>query len=97
MIDALEASERLAFAARGLVSLSHPRYRLYRPAPAPGIDREEYLDVSRRWNLLMNCLPRELNGTNSGIDLACKYDLPVGEVCDYLRKWKEKGLAISAV
>jgi hypothetical protein len=68
---------------------------LYRAAPAPGIDNGEYLDVSRRWNLLMNCLPRELNGSNSGIDLAYKYELPVDEVCAYLNEWVEKQLAIS--
>jgi len=94
IIDALEGNEILRFSGRGLVALSHSRYRLYRAAPAPGMDKGEYLDVSRRWNLLMNCLPRELNGNNSAIDLAYKYELPVSEVCAYLKQWMEKGLAI---
>lgn len=93
IIDAMEGNETLKFAERGLVALSHPRYRLYRAAPAPGLDKGEYRDISRRWNLLMNCLPRELNGHNSAIDLAYKYELPVAEVCAYLKEWKEKGLA----
>lgn len=93
IMDALESNETLRFSERGLVALSHPRYRLYRAAPAPGLDKAEYLDISRRWNLLMNCLPRELNGHNSAIDLAYKYELPVAEVCAYLKEWKEKGLA----
>ena len=93
IIDALENNETLKFSERGLVALSHPRYQLYRPAPAPGIDKGKYREESRRWNLLMNCLPRELNGTNSAIDLAFKYDIPVLEVCAYLKQWVEKGLA----
>lgn len=96
IIDALESNETLRFAERGLVALSHPRYQLYRAAPAPGLDKGEYLEVSRRWNLLMNCLPRELDGRNSAIDLAYKYELPVSEVCAYLKQWMEKDLAIPA-
>ena len=96
IIDALEGNETLRFSERGLVALSHPRYRLYKAAPAPGVDKGEYLEVSRRWNLLMNCLPRELDGHNSAIDLASKYELPVREVCDYVKQWREKGLAMPA-
>jgi aminopeptidase-like protein len=95
IIDALEKSENLKFVKNGLVSLSHPRYGLYRKAPAPGLDRMEYSELSRRWNLFMNCLPRELNGGNSAIDLAYKYELPLDEVCAYLKQWQEKKLAVS--
>lgn len=94
IIRALENNLILRFTARGLVALSHPRYQLYRAAPAPGLDREAYLDISRKWNLLMNCLPRELNGRHSAIDLAHKYDLPVLEVCEYLEQWEVKQLAV---
>lgn len=94
IIRALENNLTLRFAARGLVALSHSRYQLYRAAPAPGIDREAYLESSRKWNLLMNCLPRELDGSNSAVDLANKYGLPVLEVCDYLAQWHEKQLAV---
>lgn len=93
IIDTLEANQSLVFAERGLVALSHPRYGLYRAAPAPGMDKAAYLEESRRWNLLMNCLPRELNGRNSAIDLALKYELPALDVCHYLQQWREKGLA----
>ena len=93
IIDALENSEHLVFAERGLVALSQARYQLYRSAPAPGLDKEAYQETSRQWNLLMNCLPRELTGHNSSIDLASKYGLPVGEVCAYLKQWQAKGLA----
>jgi aminopeptidase-like protein len=95
IIDAIEGNEVLKFSGRGLVALSHPRYDLYRAAPAPGLDKGKYLEGSRRWNLLMNCLPRELDGQNSVIDIAYKYKLPVSEVCAYLKQWVEKGLARS--
>ncbi|MBB4842416.1 aminopeptidase-like protein [Paucibacter oligotrophus] len=94
IIRALENNLTLRFAARGLVALSHARYQLYRAAPAPGLDREAYLESSRKWNLLMNCLPRELDGRHSAIDLAHKYGLPVLEVCEYLAQWEAKQLAI---
>jgi aminopeptidase-like protein len=93
IINAMEGNETLKFAKQGLVALSHPRYGLYRAAPAPGLDKKKYLEVSRRWNLLMNCLPRELDGSNSTIDLALKYDLPVSEITEYLNEWAIKQLA----
>ena len=93
IIDALETNSTLLFAERGLVALSHPRYQLYRAAPAPGLDKVDYQEISRQWNLLMNCLPRELNGRHSAIDLAHKYGLPAVEVCAYLQQWQAKGLA----
>jgi aminopeptidase-like protein len=94
ILDAQESSQTLRFAVKGLVALSHQRYQLYRPAAAPGIDKTTYTDKNRRWNLLMNCLPRELDGEASAIDLAYKYGLPVHEVCAYLDAWQEKSLAI---
>jgi aminopeptidase-like protein len=96
-LKALELSLTLRFMHRGLISLSSERYQLYLPAAAPGIDRQEYSDKMGRWNLLMNCLSRELDGQQSAIDLAFKYDLPVLEVCDYISKWKEKKLAMEIV
>jgi aminopeptidase-like protein len=94
MLFALENNVTLRFLPRGLVSLSHPRYQLYRAAPAPGIDRAAHVEQVGRWNLFMNCLPRELNGNNSAIDLAFKYKLPPLEVYEYLQQWKSTGLAI---
>jgi aminopeptidase-like protein len=93
IFGAIERNQYLRFSGRGLVALSHPRYDLYRAAPAPGLDRTPYDDSQRQWNLLMNCLPRELNGKQSTIDLAVKYGLPVLDVCDYLEEWVVRGLA----
>jgi aminopeptidase-like protein len=94
IVRALENNLTLRFVARGLISLSHERYQLYRAAPAPSLDRVDYPENSRKWNLLMNCLPRELDGRLSAIDIAIKYDLPVLEVCKYLNQWKVKHLAV---
>ena len=93
IIDVLENDRKLRFAHRGLVSLSNPKYNLYMPAPAPGLDKETYQEVQRRWNLLMNCLPRELNGENSIVDIADKYSIPFFDVHKYLLEWEQKGLA----
>jgi aminopeptidase-like protein len=92
--NALEISKRLRFSGRGLVSLSNAKYHLYKAAPAPGMDKAGYTASAGRWNLLMNCLPRELTGASSGIDLALKYGIPVKELCNYLDQWQERGLAI---
>ncbi len=92
-LQAMERNLKLRYKPRGLVSLSHPMYDLYKPAPAPGIDREEYPALARKWNLLMNCLPRELDGTKTTLDIAKKYSLPVLEVAAYLDEWVDKGLA----
>ena len=93
IFQALERNAFLRFSERGLVALSHPKYDLYRAAPAPGLDRKVYDERQRQWNLFMNCLPRELDGTKSSIDLAVKYGLPVLDVCEYLEQWVDRGLA----
>ena len=93
ILETMEKNVTLKFAAKGLVALSHPRFDLYRAAPAPGIDRQEYAAINARWNLLMNCLPRELDGTRSLMEIAEKYELPFGELHDYVMRWVDKGLA----
>ena len=93
MIMCLERDKRMIFVKKGLVSLSNPAYNLYKSAVAPGIDKERYLEEQRRWNLLMNCLPRLLDGNNSAISIANKFKIPAIEVIDYLDLWLDKGLA----
>lgn len=93
ILDTMEKNVTLKFVAKGLVALSHPRFDLYRAAPAPGIDRQDYAAINARWNLLMNCLPRELDGTRPLMEIAEKYELPFDEVHEYLMRWVAKGLA----
>ena len=77
----------------GLIRLSDPRYDLYMPAVAPGLDREEHTEEMARWNWLMNCLPRHLDGRTGLLEIADRYGLPVAEVHAYVMKWVERGLA----
>lgn len=81
---------------KGLVSLSNPRYGLYKHALAPGLSKTEYTDRMKRWNLLMNCLPRYLDGKTTVLDMAARQRLPVAEVREYLDQWAERGLAVRA-
>jgi aminopeptidase-like protein len=90
---ALERNVRLERRFQGLVSLSHPRYGLYKPAPAPGVERGAYTDTMAKWNLLMNCLPRYLDGQTGLLDVARRFGLPLDEVHEYAMQWVDKGLA----
>ena len=89
----LERNVHLKCVAEGLVCLSHPRYDLYRRAPAPGIDKAGYSDELRRWNLLMNSFPRDINGDTGLLEIARRYDLPLDDLHEYALKWVDKGLA----
>lgn len=93
IIDTMEMDISPRFLLKGLVSLSNPRYDLYRAAPAPGVDKEDYVAVNARWNLLMNCLARELDGKTPLLDIANRYELPLDQLYDYVAKWIEKSLA----
>jgi hypothetical protein len=84
---------RLRATFTGLVRLSDPRYDLYMPAAAPGLDREDHTEEMARWNWLMNCLPRHLDGCTGLLEIADRYGLPVAEVHAYAMKWVERGLA----
>jgi aminopeptidase-like protein len=94
IIDVLEWNDRFKANFKGLVALSSPKYDLYLAASAPGIDREAYDAQMGQWNLLMNCLPRHLDGETDLLAIAERYDLPFGDVRDYVEKWVSKGLAI---
>ncbi len=41
----------------------------------------------------MNCLPRRLSQGISIADLSTLYSIPFRELLEYLKKWREKGLA----
>jgi aminopeptidase-like protein len=90
---ALDRDRRYEPRFTGLVSLSNPRYGLYKPAIAPGLDKDAYDPAAARWNLLMNCLPRYLTGRISILEMAEKHDLPCDEVFEYVEQWAAKGLA----
>ena len=91
---AFDRDVRLRATFTGLVRLSDPRYDLYMPAAAPGLDREEHTEEMARWNWLMNCLPRHLDGRTGLLKIADLYGLPLAEVHAYAMKWVERGLAV---
>jgi aminopeptidase-like protein len=88
---ALERDVAATAQFRGLVCLSH--HGLYMPAPAPGIDRSEYSDQKARWNLLMNCLPRYLEGKTRLLDIAERFNVPIRDLAEYVDRWVDAGLA----
>ncbi|MBF0142365.1 MAG: DUF4910 domain-containing protein [Magnetococcales bacterium] len=89
----LERDRCLKRCFRGLVSLSHPRYDLYRRAIAPGVERRPHGPEEVRWNLLMNGLPRHLDGKTGLLAVADRYQLPLEAVHEYAMAWVAKGLA----
>ena len=89
--DALEADIRLKPKFAGLVSLS--RHGLYRPVPPVGPGGVDYASIEGRWNRLMNALPRLMDGQTGLLDIAQRFDLPIGEVRDYVQGWIDAGLA----
>ena len=76
----------------GVISLSNKKFNLYKRAEAPGIDKEKYSKILKRWNLLMNNLPNLLNNFYSVEQIAKIYNLPTNEVLKYCLKWKNKNL-----
>jgi aminopeptidase-like protein len=94
ILAVMENNRKYRCAVKGLVALSHPNYDLYLAAPAPGIDRISVTSDQQKWNLLMNCLPRLLDGQTDILAIADRYDLPFLPVEKYIRRWLEKGLAV---
>ena len=96
VINELEVMEKnnynLKVNFKGLISLSNPKYNLYLSAKSPGIDKEKYNENKRKWNLLMNCLPNDIENNLSMNEISKKYNLPLKEVKSYSNKWVKKGL-----
>jgi aminopeptidase-like protein len=91
-IEMMETNKKAKYIKEGLFCLSNPKYNLYRSAPEPGISQKGQSDVERRWNLMMNCLQRDLGLDMTAIDISIKYDLPYKQVIDYLEEWDEREL-----
>ena len=76
----------------GVISLSNKKFNLYKKAVAPGIDKERYSLILKKWNILMNNLPNLLNNFFSVEQIAKIYGLPKNEVLRYCLKWENKKL-----
>jgi len=79
----------------GVPCLSSPRYDLYVPVDDRRLGADDAKALRRRWNLLMNCLPRYLEGELSTFQIAERHGLPPAAVRDYIAAWEEKGLVAS--
>jgi len=77
---------------KGLVALGHPRYDLYMaPGTDPSVALPEIRD-RRKWNRLMDCLPRYFDGRMTVLEMAERHGLSYPEVYRYVRRFEEKGL-----
>jgi aminopeptidase-like protein len=90
MIDAEMVIERKF---TGLVCLSNPAIGLYQPMLDPSIpDRRTITPMMRRWNGLMDAIPRYFDQQTLVMDIADRHNLPYWQVHDYIRAWEAKGL-----
>jgi len=92
IVDIAETNMRAKSVQPGLFCLSSPRYNLYQKATEPGISNDGNSIMEKKWNLLMNCLSRELSSGLSILDLSLKYQLPYRLVLEYVSKWESAGL-----
>jgi aminopeptidase-like protein len=78
---------------KGLVALSHPRYDLYKPFWDPSEKgRLSVSDSQKRWNYLMDCIPRYFDGKTAASDIAYRHDLPYENIRKYFEQFNEKRL-----
>ncbi len=78
---------------KGLVCLSNPSIDLYRPMLDPSIpDRRTITPLQRRFNWLMDCIPKYFDGETLMLDIAERHQLPFWEVYNYVKQWADKGL-----
>jgi len=92
LLDIAETNMSAKSVEPGLFCLSNPKYDLYHKAPEPGISSDGNSATEKRWNLLMNCLSRELRSGMSVLELSLKYQLPYRLVLEYVRQWDSTGL-----
>lgn len=89
----LETNSVMKRKFRGLVALSHPKYDLYKAFWDPSIAGRKTLDdAGRRWNYLMDCLPRYFDEQTHIMEIAEKHELPYRMVYDYIKQFEEKNL-----
>lgn len=91
-INIIETNKKADYIREGLFCLSNPRYNLYKTAPEPGISDMGQSEIEKSWNLMMNCLQRDLGTHLSALDISLKYNIPYKQVLDYLCQWEKKGL-----
>ena len=92
VLDILESDCRIRRNFTGLVALSNPKYNLYiSPGTDPSIPGDTGED-RKKWNYLMDCLPRYFDEKTTILDIAQKHRLPYRIVYEYILKYQEKEL-----
>ena len=92
IIDIAESNKQAVSVQTGLFCLSNPKYDLYLKAPEPGISNDGNSVNEKKWNLLMNCLSRDLSSGLSALDLSLKYHIHYRLVLEYIEEWESAGL-----
>jgi aminopeptidase-like protein len=91
ILDVLDTNCAARRCFEGLVALSNPRYDLYLGTEDPSI-RIEVGETQKRWNHLMDCVPRYFDGRTRVLDIAIRHGLRHDEVYTYLSRFRDKGL-----
>lgn len=92
-INILEGEMITRTLTAGLVCLSNPKHDLYKPMLDPSIpDRRTITVEQRRWNHLMDCIPRYFDSETLVMDIAERHQLPWWKVYLYIKDWESKGL-----
>jgi aminopeptidase-like protein len=92
IVDILETNRAIKRNFKGLIALSNPKFDLY---IAPGTDPSIPMDKTedrKKWNYLMDCLPRYFDSKTTVLDIAEKHDIEYEVLLNYLRKFEAKGL-----
>ena len=65
---------------------------MYLDGRSDGEDTIKYNSKKGKWNLLMNCLPNDIENSLSINEIAEKYKLPRKKILEYCNRWVKKGL-----
>lgn len=92
VLNILETNSPIRRNFKGLIALSNPAYDLYiSPGTDPSIPIERTED-RKKWNYLMDCLPRYFDQKTTILEMAVKHDINYRQLYNYLLKFKDKGL-----
>ena len=92
IVDIVETNKYASAVETGLFCLSHPSFNLYRSAPEPGISSRGNSAMEKKWNLLMNCLSRELSSGLSILEISLKYKINYSLLREYVNEWESCGI-----
>lgn len=88
-IDILDHNKLIVAEHKGLFCLSNPEYDLYQPIQDPSEPgRRAVGEVAKRWNHLMNCLPRYFDDDTHILEIAERHGFSFRQVYDYLKQFE---------